>query len=496
MAAPSSRTPPADDRDDDLTAPGEPIRDPILGRVRSGPDVEPPLEEMLKGRSRKQEIVASGSPAAGRAPVDAAKSKGPKGFLQTLGPGLITGASDDDPSGIGTYAQVGSQFGYGLLWTALFTFPLMAAMQELCARIALQTGVGLGVALRRKFPSWLVGICILALFCANTINVGADLGAVAAGGSLLTRGTIPKLWLVVPAALLILGLQFFVSYATIFKIFKWLTVVLFAYVVTGIIVHPDLRAVITGSLIPHLELNKDYITALVAIFGTTISPYLFFWQASSEVDEMRAAGKLTEAERRGVKLSELKAARTDIVIGMLFSNVVMYFIILTTAAVLHAHGKTDIQSADQAAQALAPLVGPFAFVLFAGGLIGTGLLAIPILSGSAAYAVKEFFGLKGALSVKPRYRPMFYAVMGLAVVAGVGINLLRIDTIRALFMTAVINGVVAPPLMVLIVLLGSDRKLMKSRASGRISKGLTWIAAGVMSVAAIALLVTLIPLPR
>jgi NRAMP (natural resistance-associated macrophage protein)-like metal ion transporter len=480
---------PRPDRDDDVSHPGAPIQDPVLGRVQPGPDVEPPLEKLLKKRTDEAAIGAS---PAGRTTLEEARRRGLKGFLQILGPGLITGASDDDPSGIGTYSQVGSQFGYSLLWTALFTFPLMAAMQELCARIALHTGVGLGVALRRKFPTGLVGICILALFCANTINIGADLGAVAAGGSLLTRGAIPEIWLVIPVAILILVMQLFVSYATIFKIFKWLTLTLFAYVLTGVIVHPDVFAVLRASLVPHLEFNKEFITALVAIFGTTISPYLFFWQASSEVDEMRAAGKVTEAERRGVQMSELKAARLDILVGMLFSNIVMYFIILTTASVLHAHGKTDVQSADQAAQALAPLAGQFAFILFAGGMIGTGLLAIPILSGSAAYAVKEFFGIKGALSVKPWYRPTFYGVMVLAVIAGIGINLLHIDPIRALFVTAVINGVVAPPLMVLIVLLGSDRTVMEDKVSGRVSKALTWIATVVMSVAAVALLVTLI----
>src|SRR5205814_1829160 len=222
-------------------------------------------------------------------------------------------------------------------------------------------------------------------------------------------------------------------------------------------------AVLSASVVPHLELNRDFITALVAIFGTTISPYLFFWQASSEVDQMREAGKSTEAERRGVQMSELKEARFDILVGMFFSNVVMYFIILTTASVLHAHGKTGVQTAGEAAQALAPLAGQFAFILFAGGMIGTGLLAIPILGGSAAYAVKEFLGIKGALSVKPWYRPTFYGVMALAVVAGIGLNLLRIDPIRALFITSVINGVVAPPPMFLIVLLGSDREVMKDR---------------------------------
>jgi Mn2+/Fe2+ NRAMP family transporter len=339
----------------------------------------------------------------------------------------------------------------------------------------------------------LVGICILALLLANTINVGADLGAVAAGGSMLTRGVLPEIWLVVPVALIILALQLFASYAVIFKTFKWLTLALFAYVITGFIIHPALGPLLYATLVPQFSYRADFIAALVAIFGTTISPYLFFWQASAEVDEMRAAGKVSEAERRGVKLSELRAARLDIFIGMLFSNVVMYFIILTSAAVLHAHGKTDVQTADQAAQALAPLAGPFAFVLFAGGMIGTGLLAIPILSGSAAYAVKEFLGLKGSLSVKAWYRPTFYGVMVVATVAGVALNLLRIDPIRALFITAVINGVVAPPLMALIVLLGADRKVMAKLVSGMLSKSLTWIATILMGAAAIALLITLIP---
>lgn len=246
-----------------------------------------------------------------------------RNFLGVLGPGLITGASDDDPSGIGTYSQVGSQFGYGLLWTALFTFPLMSAVQELCARIALQTGQGLGASLRRKFPDWLVGLAILGLLVANTINIGADLGAVAAGGSLLSRGTIQTIWLVVPVAALILGMQVFSTYATIFKIFKWLTIALFAYVISAIYAHPRLRDVLTATFVPHVELSRPFITAVVAVFGTTISPYLFFWQASSEVDELRAAGRVIEVRRRGVRGSDLRAARADILIGMLFSNVVM-----------------------------------------------------------------------------------------------------------------------------------------------------------------------------
>lgn len=463
-----------DPSDDDAGVPGKQIRDPLLRVVPVGPDTEP-----ADGELRKREAESNQR-----------RRKGPIGWLQVLGPGLITGSSDDDPSGIGTYSLVGSQFGYGFLWTALFTFPLMSAAQELCARIALHTGVGLGTSLRRKFPTKLVGACVLALFIANTINVGADLGAVAAGGSLLTRGSLRAIWLVVPVALLIAGLQFFGTYSLIFRIFKWLTLTLFAYVITGFLAHPDVRQVVLASVIPRMEFTKDSIAALVAILGTTISPYLFFWQASSEVDEMRAAGKVTEAARRGVKSHELKAARADILTGMLLSNAVMYFIILTAAAVLHAHGKTGVQTANDAAQALAPLAGQWAFVLFSLGMIGTGLLAIPILSGSAAYAVKEFLGLKGGLADKPRYRPTFYAIIGLSTVVGMAINLLGIDPIRALFWTAIINGIVAPPLLVCITLLGSDRDVMGRRVSGGLSKSLTWAGAVAMSAAAIGLLVT------
>ena len=425
--------------------------------------------------------------------LDAAKRKGLLGYLQLLGPGLITGASDDDPSGIGTYSQVGSQFGYGLLWLALFTFPLMSAVQELCARIALQTGVGLGASLQRKFPRWLVGFAILGLLAANTFNLGADLGAVAAAGSLLSRGALHALWLVVPIALLIIVLQVFASYAAIFKIFKWLTLALFAYVITAFFAHPPLLEVVKATFIPHLEFSKDFVMALVAVLGTTISPYLFFWQASSEVDELAAAGATNpQTGRRGLRRSELRAARTDVLIGMAFSNLVMYFIILTSAAVLHAHGKTGVQTADQAAAALAPLAGPFAFIVFSVGLIGAGLLAIPILTGSAAYAIKEFFGFGGSLASKPKDRPTFYVILTVATVAGVVMNFVHLDPIRALFIAAVINGVVAPPLLLLIVLLGADAAVMRRYVSGKVSLTLTGLATVFMAVAAITMFVTIL----
>jgi Mn2+/Fe2+ NRAMP family transporter len=307
---------------------------------------------------------------------------------------------------------------------------------------------------------------------------------------LLSRGAVRSLWLVVPVALLIIVMQVFATYATIFKIFKWLTLALFAYVITAFFAHPALLEVLKATFIPHLEFSKGFVMALVAVLGTTISPYLFFWQASSEVDELAAAGATNpEVGRRGLKLAELRAARADVVIGMAFSNLVMYFIILTSAAVLHAHGKTDIQTADQAAAALAPLAGPFAFIVFSVGLIGAGLLAIPILTGSAAYAIKEFLGLRGSLASKPQQRPTFYVILTLATMAGVAMYFMHLDPIRALFISAVINGVVAPPLLLLIVLLGADAAIMKRAASGKLSLALTGITTAFMALAAIGMLI-------
>jgi NRAMP (natural resistance-associated macrophage protein)-like metal ion transporter len=434
--------------------------------------------------------AATGTPIAGGSGIDEIRRRGIWGFVHILGPGLITGASDDDPSGIGTYSQAGSQFGLGTLWLAIFTFPLMLAVQEACARIALQTGVGLGTSLRRKFPSVLVGACILLLVCANTINVGADLGAVAAGGSLLTGSHLSPGWLVLPIALLIGVMQLKLTYSIIFRCFKYLTLVLFAYVVTVVIVHPNLLSTIEATFIPHLELNKEFLGIVVAILGTTISPYLFFWQASSEVDEMKAAGATSEEERQGTSRKELRAARIDVSVGMLFSQIVMYAIILTSGTVLHSHGQAGIETAQQAAQALKPLAGPLAFLLFAVGMIGTGLLAIPVLTASAAYAVKEFFGFRGGLSETPRSRPTFYGIIVVALVVGVLMNVVNINPIQALVVTAIINGVVAPPILVLIALLARDRQVMADHRSGKVSTTLVWIATTAMGVAAVLLLVT------
>ena len=480
MRVMSGSAPPVDDHPD-------PIRAAVAKVTTVEP--EPTGAEVAKDTAGG---AATGAPPAGRSTLEGAGSSGPPGILQVLGPGLVTGASDDDPSGIGTYSQAGSQFGLATLWLALFTLPLMIAVQEACARIALHTGVGLGTVLRRRFPTWLVAICIVALLGANTINVGADIGAVAAAGELLTGSHVHAVWLVVPVALLILVLQFRLRYATIFRTFKLLTLALLAYVITVFVVHPDLVSTLKATVIPNLQFNKDYLGIVVAILGTTISPYLFFWQGSSEVEEMKAAGAKTEAERRGVSSKELRAARTDVIAGMLFSQVVMFCIILTSGTVLHASGHTDIQTAQQAAQALQPLAGPFAFLLFSLGLVGTGLLAIPVLSGSAAYAVKEFFGFRGSLADRPLYRPTFYGVIALAIVGGLVLNFVGIDPIQALVVTAIINGMVAPPILFLIAIVARDRKIMGEKRSGRLSTTLVWAAALLMSAAAVALVATLL----
>ena len=466
------------------------IAEPILATVTPGPHApaDPGPEELLKG-SQDPNLASTGGPAAGESGISEAKRGGILGWFQVLGPGLVTGASDDDPSGIGTYSQVGSQFGCGMRWTALFTFPLMVAVQEMCARIALHTREGLGVTLRRRFPTWLILVSAVALFIANTINIGADLGAVATGGELLSGGHVHELWLVLPAALLIGVLQLFASYSLIFKLFKYLTLALFAYVITLVVIHPAIGDLLRATFIPHLQLNSGFITGLVAVLGTTISPYLFFWQASSEVSEMNAP-KVVHEEPGRLKRSELRAARIDIVAGMAFSQIVMYSIIATSGAKLVGQ---NVQTATDAARALQPFAGSLAFLLFSLGLIGTGLLAIPILAGSAAYALKEVLGIRGNLAVKPRYRPTFYAIIVLAMLVGALLNFLGVNPISALFITAVINGILAPPLLILITLLAQDRSIMEEHVSGALSRTVCWIAAAVMTIAVIALAVTAIP---
>jgi NRAMP (natural resistance-associated macrophage protein)-like metal ion transporter len=422
------------------------------------------------------------------------KRAGPLGklqvYLRSLGPGLITGASDDDPSGIGTYSQTGAQFGYAQLWLALFSFPLMAAVQEICARIGLQTGAGLAENIRKHYPRPVLYVCVSLLVVANTINLGTDLGAMAAAAQLLLG--IPFLGWLLAMTLLTGLLEIFVSYKRYARVLRFLTLSLFAYVFVVFVVPQDWGQVLRSTFIPTLQFTPDYLLNIVAILGTTISPYLFFWQANEEIEEEIDEGKTSKTARQGITCNELKWMRTDVTAGMVFSNVIMWFIIVTTASTLFRNGITAIDSAPKAAEALRPIAGQFAYILFAAGIIGTGLLAVPILAGSAAYAVAETFHLREGLSLKLRQAPGFHGVIALATLVGAGINLLGINPIQALYYTAVLNGIIAPPLLVMIMLISGNREIMHDNVNGPVSRTLGWLATLLMGIAAIALLVSMI----
>jgi NRAMP (natural resistance-associated macrophage protein)-like metal ion transporter len=410
-----------------------------------------------------------------------------RGFFADLGPGLITGAADDDPSGISTYSVAGASFGYAPLWTAILSFPLMAAVQLMCARLGMVTGRGLAGAVRLRYPRWVLwGACLL-LVVANTINIGADLGGMAQVTQMVT-GFNALLWSPVYAGL-ILALLFWSSYKQIARIFKWLTLVLFAYVATAFLAHADWKAVLAATLIPRMNWSREFLSVLVAILGTTISPYLFFWQAAQEVEEERALGR-SLAQRKGTADHELRKSRTDVIIGMFFSNFIMYFIILTTAATLHAHGQTNIGTARQAAEALRPLAGNGAYWLFTLGLIGTGMLGVPVLVGSCAYAVAEAALWKGSLAWRPKRAPQFYAILAVAMIIGLALNYVGLDAVRMLFLTAVINGVLAPPLILLVVLLTSDSTVMGKQTNSPLLRGLGWLTFVVMVAAAVGMFAT------
>jgi NRAMP (natural resistance-associated macrophage protein)-like metal ion transporter len=405
-----------------------------------------------------------------------------------LGPGFITGASDDDPSGIGTYAIAGAAFGFATLWLALVTFPLMAAVQFICAKIGLVAGEGLGSVLRKNFPKTVVYPAAAALLVANTINAGADIGAIAAALNLFVPIRIGLL--VVPIAGVILAVEIWGSYRLIASIFKWLTLSLLAYIGAALFAHPDFRAVIRGTFVPHLRWDSKFLATLVAILGTTISPYLFFWQSSQEVEEDIAKGKKTLSQRKGASRHELKNASLDVGVGMFFSNIVMYFIILATGATLYKAGQREIQSAAQAAEALRPLAGPLSEVLLAAGLIGAGMLAVPILTASAAYAFAEIAGWKYGLDQKPRQARKFYIVIAASTGAGLLITFIGINPMSALFWTAIINGFMAPPLLLLIMLISNNPKIMGGRVNSFWTNLLGWATTVVMFAAAIGLVLT------
>ena len=436
-------------------------------------------------------LSASGASSAPEQTIEEIVEREPsrsKRFLKLLGPGLITGASDDDPSGIGTYAMAGATLGYAPLWLAWITFPLMAAIQFICAKVGLVSGMGIAGVLRRHYPPLLLYAAVSALLLANTINAGADILAIAAGVNLLVP--VPVALIMAPVALLILALQIFARYRLIAKTFKWLTLALFAYIGAALLARPDWRGVLKGTFVPSLQFDGESLSIIVAVLGTTISPYLFFWQASQEVEEDLARGRTLRAPRMRASDTKIRYAAWDVAIGMLFSNLVMYFIILATAATLHQAGQTHIDTATQAAEALRPLAGNGAYILMALGLIGTGLLAVPILTGSAAYAVCETFGWRASLSDKPGRAKQFYLVLVAATLGALLIDYLGVSPMKALFWTAVLNGFLAPPLLVLIMLISSNRKVMGRRANGPVLNIFGWLTALAMFAAALALLAT------
>ncbi len=411
-------------------------------------------------------------------------------LIEVMGPGLITGASDDDPSGIATYSQAGAQFGYTIGWTMLFSYPLMCAIQLVSAQIGRVTGRGIAGNMRRHAPKWLLYAVVLLLLGANTINLGADLGAMAAALRLLVP--LPTPIAIAAFAVCSVLLEVFVRYTRYVSVLKWLTLSLFAYVATVFVSGVPWKHAISGVLLPHLKFTGDYLTVIVAVLGTTISPYLFFWQAGEEVEKEReddAAEPLKAAPSQAP--SEMRRIRWDTYIGMAFSNLIALAVITTTAATLNAHGITNVTTSSQAAQALKPIAGPFAFAVFALGIIGTGLLAVPVLAGSAAYAMGEAFQWPVGLALKANRAKAFYGTIAVAFVVGALLNFTPIDPIKALFWSAVINGVVAVPVMAIMIVLACTKVVMGEFVLGPILRTFGWLATGVMALAAVGMFATI-----
>jgi NRAMP (natural resistance-associated macrophage protein)-like metal ion transporter len=417
-------------------------------------------------------------------PPDVAKQPEWPKLIDIMGPGLITGASDDDPSGIATYSQAGAQFGYEMGWTLLLTYPLMCAIQQISAEIGRVTGRGLAGNLRRHYPTWLLYGVLALLIIANVINIGADLGAMAAALKLQIDG--PLLVYVALFAVVTVLLETFLRYSRYVSVLKWLTLSLFAYVGTVFVVGVPWGTVAWHMVVPHISLSADYVTVVVAMFGTTISPYLFFWQAGEEVEDVaeRPESKpLLDAPAQAPV--EMRRIRIDTYVGMAFSNLVALFIVLTAAATLHAHGHTDIQTSAQAAEALRPLAGRFAFTIFALGIIGTGLLALPVLAGSAAFALGEALQWPVGLARRPLKAKAFYGTIAVATVVGALLNFSALDPVKALFWSAVLNGVVAVPVMVMMLLMAVRRDVMGEFIIGPLLKVIGWLATAAMALAAI-----------
>ena len=404
-----------------------------------------------------------------------------------IGPGIITGAADDDPSGIATYSIAGATLGYGLLWVALITVPMMIAVQEMCARIGMVTGTGLIAAMRRVMPAWLLRTLVVLVVGANTLNIAADVAGMSSSAELVSH--VPAgAWAVAFGALLI-GVEIFSSYRTFAKFVKWLCLTLFAYVASALVVGVNWADALRHTFIPELRFDKIWMATFVGFLGTTITPYLFVWQAALEVEEERSMGRVTVEQRRGATAKEIAGERADVVTGMLYSNVVSWFIVLISASTLFRHHVT-INSVADAASALRPLAGPWAELLFALGVVGAGLLAVPVLAGSSAFALAEAFDWNADLDAKPRSAASFYAAIALGIALGVAADLFRLDAVWALFFSAVVNGFVAIPLLAGVLLTGNRRDLMGRWINGRWSRVWLVITIVLMTLAAIGVVVT------
>ena len=408
-------------------------------------------------------------------------------LAKSIGPGIITGAADDDPSGIATYSVAGAQLGTSLLWTALLTWPLMAAVQMMCARIGKVSGQGLAANFKQRFPRWLLLTFVIALLVANTINIAADLAGMADAAAMLSG--LNSRWFVLAFAVLISWATVRLKYKQIANVLKWLVLVLFAYPVTAFVVGANWGQVLHDTLLPSMPRNRNEWETIVAILGTTISPYLFFWQASEEVEEEKASGQSTLVARRGATEQELGLRNIDVGVGAFFSNMVMFFIILTTAVTLNRHGIVDIETSRQAAEALRPFAGNFAATLFTLGAVGVGFLAIPTLAGSAAYAFAETLGWTQGLNRKLKQARWFYALILISTAVGVALDFIGINPVKALYWTAVINGLLAPFLLVAILIVAADKKLMQGQPSSRLGWALVAITAAAMFVAGVAMFV-------
>jgi NRAMP (natural resistance-associated macrophage protein)-like metal ion transporter len=411
-----------------------------------------------------------------------------RSFLKSLGPGLITGASDDDPSGIGTYSQAGAQIGYGIGWTMLLTFPLMAAIQEISARVGRVTGHGISGNVCRHYPAWLLYLVVTLLFIANTINIAADLAAMADATKLLIGGH--AIIYVVAFGVISVAAQIFLDYKRYVAVLKWLTLSLFAYVAALAFAHISWKDALAGTLLPQVTWNAAYLTTIVAILGTTISPYLFFWQASQEAEEQRIdVNKRPLIEKHSGARQEFSRIRADTVVGMAFSNIIALSIIVTAAATLHAAGKTDIQTSAEAAEALKPIAGALAEWIFALGIVGTGLLAIPVLAGATAYAVGEGRRWPVGLARKPKEAAAFYGVLALSGGIGIALNFTPINPISGLYWSAVINGVLAVPVMVLLMMMARHKDVMGRFVIGGPLYWLGWLSTAAMAVSVVAMAV-------